>query len=44
MNGTEIKIDVPCTKKTTIYQNSVQLIHEMQEVRKCLLNGNYLNK
>lgn len=40
MNGTDINVDVPRTKKATIYQNSVQLIHEMQEVRNCLLNGN----
>ncbi|XP_060849245.1 trans-1,2-dihydrobenzene-1,2-diol dehydrogenase-like [Rhopalosiphum padi] len=39
VNGTDINIDVPPTKKSTRYGNSVQLIYEIQEVRNCLLKG-----
>lgn len=41
INGSDINIDVPETKKPTRYGNSVQLIYEIQEVRNCLLKGNY---
>lgn len=42
VNGTDIDIDVPQTKEATRYRNSVQLIHEIREVRNCLLKGRKL--
>lgn len=32
---------MPLTEKATVYQNSVQLIYEIQEVRNCLLKSDY---